>query len=482
MAKFAGLVTNGSYTTRSRMGDSEKSFNLFAEVIESGEGRERFCLYSSPGRQFFTSLPDAPVRCLWAGDHRLFAIAGGTLFEIFEDGTFHNLASVAPGTTPAQIFASVSTGGGTTLFITSAGQGYNFNGTVITPVIAAGTGTFLDGYAIAAQPNSKQFNISGIDDFSTWNPLEFGVKEGWPDNIAAVYADHELLWLLGFETTEVWYDSGAANFPFTRIQSGGFIQHGCVAPFSVAKCGESIMWLAGDQFGAGWVIQAQGLVVSRVSNHAMEYAISQYSEIQDAFAYGYQDGGHFFWLITFPTADATWVYDLTTGQWHRRGLWDPSLGVFHADLHAGCLAYGSWPTNPTTGIHFTGDMQSGAIYTQSVNFYSDAGQARRWLRASPHLSDEDHIIGYGRLELLMQRGVAPQGLNPQVMMRYSDDGGFTWSRELWRSCGVAGQYKNRVIWRALGSGRDRVFEISGTDPVEICLVDAYLRPGQSSDT
>ena len=105
----------------------------------------------------------------------------------------------------------------------------------------------------------------------------------------------------------------------------------------------------------------------------------------------------------------------------------------------------------------------------------------RWMRRAPHLVDRDTLVTYGRLELDMQRGVTPQGLNPKVMMRYSDDGAFTWSNEHWASPGKTGKYKNRVMWRQLGSGRDRVFEVSGTDPIEKALVGAYVRTTPSTE-
>ena len=335
--------------------------NLYTELVESGQGRSRYAMYGTPGRKLFTTLPDYPIRCLWAGDHRLFAVAGGSFLEVFQDGTSHLIGTVAPGTTPAQIFADAATPG-TQVFITSAGQGYRSDGTGVFPVVAAATGTFLDGYFIAAQPNSKQFNISGINDPSSWNPLDFGIKQGWlSDNLSAVWMDHKLLWLFGFETTEVWYDSGNANFPFTPIQSGGFIQHGCTAPFSPAQVGESIMYLAGDMEGGNWVAQTQGLVPNRVSNHAMEFALSNYSETQDAVGYGYQDAGlHFFYYVLhFPIRQT------------RRGctIWSPGNGT-SGDCGIPRRASTTWTSRrfstpmvhgrPTRrrGIHFTYDARA----------------------------------------------------------------------------------------------------------------------------
>ena len=69
------------------------------------------------------------------------------------------------------------------------------------------------------------------------------------------------------------------------------------------------------------------------------------------------------------------------------------------------------------------------------------------------------------------------GANPQLMLRWSDDGGHTWSNERWTSMGRIGEYGHRTIWRRLGMTlklRDRVYEVSGTDPVKVAIVGAEL--------
>lgn len=465
-----------SYTNRSSMPDGERSVELFPENAESGHGKSGSVasLVGRPGTVNFGVAPlsDSPVRCLWAGDNRLFAVSGGTFFEVFQDGTFHNRGAVNVSASPAQILLN-----GTQAFITSGGQGYIDNGVAISAVIPASTGTFMDGYFIAAQPNSNKFNISALNDGSSWDPLDFGVKQGYPDAISAIYAAFEQLWIFGFDTTEVWYDSGAANFPFQRIP-GGLINYGCYAPFSVAIMENAIMWLGGASFtGHGVVYLAQGLVPQRVSNHALEYKIqNEYGNIQDAVGYTYQDSGHHFYVLSFPSADATWVYDLTTGSWHERGFWNTATGQYNAAL-ARTHAF-VWDK------HIVGDWRSGQLYTQSLNYYTDAGTTPtngnpiRRLRASPHISENMLWTRYSQLLLDMAVGDAAVGLNPQMMMRWSDNGGRTWSNEKWASAGPAGQYNTRVIWRRLGRSRDRVFEISTTDATSQIWIGAYVQVDQ----
>ena len=80
----------------------------------------------------------------------------------------------------------------------------------------------------------------------------------------------------------------------------------------------------------------------------------------------------------------------------------------------------------------------------------------RWLRRAPVMSDENIRLFHSQFTLDMQAGmglVSGQGADPQVMMRYSDDSGQTWSEEHWRGSGKIGEYRRRVIWRRLGVSR-----------------------------
>lgn len=136
--------------------------------------------------------------------------------------------------------------------------------------------------------------------------------------------------------------------------------------------------------------------------------------------------------------------------------------------------------SPHNGIIIpcTCDAIIGVIYEMSSSFYTDAGCTIRRLRRSPHVSDEMQWFFYDMLQVDMETGVGlveGQGSDPQVMMRFSDDGGRTWSNEEWRSAGALGAFSRRVIWRHLGRGRDRLFEIVTTDPVKIAFIDGYLR-------
>jgi hypothetical protein len=368
---------------------------------------------------------------------------------------------------------------GTQIFIAANPLGYIYN--EVTNVFAkitdpdftgAGTVCYLDGYFVYNEPNSQKIWITQLLDGTSVDPLDFASAEGSPDGVVALNTIHRELWVFGTDTTEVWYDSGATDFPLIPIQ-GAFNETGCLAPYSVAKLDNSLFWLGNDPRGFGVVFRSNGYAAQRVSTHAVEYAIQNYGSISDAVAYTYQQEGHAFYVISFPSANATWVYDVATGSWHERA----SLvnGEF-ARHRSNCQCNFQSTT-------LVGDYVNGNIYKFDLDVYADNNAPQKWLRswrALPSGQNNLKRTAQHSLQLEIESGVGlnlGQGDDPQIMLRWSDDGGHTWSNEHWKSMGKIGEYGYRNIWRRLGMTqklRDRVYEISGTDPVKVAIMGAEL--------
>ena len=246
-----------------------------------------------------------------------------------------------------------------------------------------------------------------------------------------------------------------------------------LARFSIAKLDNSIFWLGADPHGYGIVYRNQGYTGKRVSTHAVEYAIQSYGDITDAEAYTYQEEGHAFYVLNFPTANATWVYDVATGAWHERASWNNGSFMRHR---------GQCQMNFNSQT-IVGDFENGNIYALDLNVYSDNGDIQKWVRSWRPLSPNQNNMkrtAQHTLQLDCQSGIGlnlGQGQDPQVMLRWSDDGGHTWSSEHWISMGKIGEYGYRAIWRRLGMTtklRDRIYEVSGTDPNKVVIVGAEL--------
>lgn len=360
----------------------------------------------------------------------------------------------------------------------------------------------VDNYFVYNRPNSQQFGCSNVLSPISGN-TNFSSKDGAPDNLVTLIVDHREVYLLGEASSEVWVDQGTSPFPFTRIP-GTSTQHGIVAPFSMARLGNSFAYLSKNNRGTAQIVQMNGYVPERISTHAVENSLTNQT-ITDAVAWTYQLEGHEVYVISFPTLQLTWCFDVATRMWHK-WLYTNNLGQYER-CRGNCSAV-------FQGYVLIGDYSNGKIYKLDRNIYTDDGQKVKRLRRAPHLTTDLQRQYFEELQIQFQPGVGTTGIsinfsntdltiaadeifpispnetviissgtidpqsvttNPQAMLRWSSDGGSTWSNEHWTSIGGLGKYTNRAIWRRLGWSRDRVFEVSVSDPVKAVIVSANLK-------
>lgn len=395
--------------------------------------------------------------------------------------------------------------GGTGSYVVSASQTvssttiYALNFSVLPSNDGAFTGAdvvdVVDNYFVYNRPNTQQWGSSNILSPIS-SSLAFSSKDGAPDNLVSMIVDHREVYLLGEVSSEVWVNSGLFPFAFQRIP-GTSTQHGIAAKFSVARLGNSFAYLSKNIRGDGQVMLMNGYTPTRISTHAVENSIEG-ADISDARAWTYLSEGHEVYVVSFPGLDLTWAYDIATGMWHK-WLWVDTNNVFHR--HRGnCHTH-------FANMNLVGDWENGQIYMLDSNVYTDDGKEIRRVRRAPHLVSDFQRQYFSELQILFQPGVglegnvigsnsptnavaglavaglavagqnslATQGANPQAMLRWSNDGGSTWSNEHWTSIGVQGRYKNRAIWRRLGQARDRIFEVVVTDPIKAVIVAANLK-------
>jgi hypothetical protein len=361
---------------------------------------------------------------------------------------------------------------------------YALNFSVLPSSDGAFTGAdivdIVDNYFVYNNPGTQQWAASGI--LSPITPaLSYGNKDGAPDNLVSIIVDHREVYLMGEESSEVWVDAGTFPFPFQRIP-GTSTQHGIVAKFSVARLGNSFAYLSRNIRGQSQVMMMNGYIPQRISTHAVENTlVNQY--VEDAVAFTYQLEGHEVYVISFPTIDITWAYDFTTSMWHK-WLWCDNTNTYHR-CRANCAAV-------FQNMVLVGDWQNGQIYELDPNNYTDNGQNIRRLRRAPHLVTDLQRQFFDEFQIQFQPGVGTTGVSlptdvtktttyPQAMLRWSNDGGSTWSREYWVTIGQEGKYKNRAIWRRMGTARDRVYEVVVTDPVNAVIISANLKASEGEN-
>jgi hypothetical protein len=537
-------ILGQSYVARSINAADNRLVNLFPEAIPDG-GKEAGFLNRAPGLQFLQTVGTGPIRALWAHQTNgsdFYVVSGIQVFKLTSTSATPQLLGTVSGTGPVSIADN-----GAVIFFACNGPSYTyfeptgeFNQITDENFPGAVTVAYIDNLFVFNEPNSQRiYSVDTVDPLTAqyiyplvFSSTDVSSADGSPDGVVAINVDHRQMWVFGTDSVEVWYNAGLANFPLTPVQ-GAFNEIGCAAPYSVAKLDNALFWLGTDARGQGIVYKNNGYSGVRVSTHAIEYAIAQYGNISDAVAYTYQQEGHAFYVLNFPSASKTWVYDVSVQAWHERASGDE--GQYRHRSNCQCN-FG--------GTIIVGDFENGNIYAFDLDVYADNGQIQRWLRSwralptgqnnlkrtahhslqldaetgvglngidpsapevpllaqtylLPSLISEagdklisesgDYVVATllgGTEDLLTESGLdilisaaTTQGVNPQAMLRWSDDGGHTWSNEHWRSMGAIGQYGYRTIWRRLGMTeklRDRVYEVSGTDPVKIAIMGAEL--------
>lgn len=443
------------------------------------------------------------------------AVASGTLYV--------GQTVQGTGVTSGTIITALGTGtGGTGTYTVNKSQTvasttlYLLNFTIIPSTDGAFEGgntvDIVDNYFVYNKPNSQQWASSNLLSPITTG-LSFASKDGAPDNLVSLIVDHREVYLLGEQSSEVWVDVGAYPFPFQRIP-GTSTQHGIAAKFSMARLGNSFAYVSKNSRGQAQIMQMNGYIPQRISTHAVENTLVN-KDISDAYAWTYQLEGHEVYVVSFPSIELTWAYDSTTQMWHK---WLYTNDASQFERHRGnCCAL-------FQGKVMVGDHSNGKIYELDRQTFTDDGQMIRRIRRAPHLVSDLQRQYFDELQVQFQPGVGLSGLsynynanqnisfgntiylgnpyliksnesltisangtdiiadtkfdvgaNPQAMLRWSNDGGSTWSNEYWVSIGKQGRYNNRAIWRRLGMARDRVFEVSVSDPVNAVIISANLK-------
>jgi hypothetical protein len=332
------------------------------------------------------------------------------------------------------------------------------------PIIPA----YQDTYGIYVRQDTNRWYLSKEDDFSLVNALEFAKVNAWPDDLIAAVSINEEIWLICRNTTELWYDVGSDPFPFERRQNL-IIKYGCAAPYSISVIDNNILfWLGGNQEGGRCVIMLDGYSAKIISTEAINEALQSYEEISDAIGFPIQWNGHLWYCLILPSANVTWIYDLTTDAWHQRVSVFPSRQPATKEKREGrwranCHAY-------FDDKHLVGDFENGNIYQLTDEEYTENGEMLPCERITQHINSSLNRLCMYDLEVDIEKGTAllkgsGQGENPQFMLQVSKDGGKVWGDERWLNNGLHGQYNKRLKWNGLGTARVFTFRLRVTDPV-----------------
>lgn len=360
--------------------------------------------------------------------------------------------------------------------LTSGGAAINTSGTQsgVHALTSEGYGfpngcktiSYMNGRFTACETSTQNFYVSEVLDGRYWDPLNVQTVDSNPDLVIGEVVSHNELIVFCELSGEVFYDSGTTPTPFIRNSSGVF-EVGCIAPYSVSKIDNSFMWLGKSQTGPGGIYRLNGYTPENITPPGIVTAIQEMTDITDAISFTYEQDGHTFYVINFPTGDRSFCYDANTKMWHERASFVNGL-------------YTRWEAQEYVyfdGKHLVCDFTEGNIYSIEMDTYTYGGDTRKWLRSFRAPSSGMKPVRHSRLTLEIESGVGLTGGTEQtIMMRWSDDGGHTWSNEKWRDMGALGQYSKRVIWDRLGmtKGPARIYELSGSSAVKTVLLGCDL--------
>jgi len=307
----------GSYEGRSKKINAQQSINLFP-VFDNREPKTAIAMYGTPGLIKVLDTSYSKVRMLNFTRNDLFYVTGVELGKFSEDFTKTPLGTLLSSTGKI----STADNGIQLLVIDGGGNGYIATTDSLTAITdpsfpSASHCVFSHGYFVVSEVDSGRFYTSKLYDGFTWDALDYATAETASDNLVGLGSTQKNLWLLGTRTVEIYHVSSNPDFPFDRVQ-GGSLDVGCGAIGSVVEVEGVLYWLTNKNFLA----RSSGYGFEHISPSSIDYQFNSYSTISDANAYTYTLEGRTFYVISFPTAEATWVLDIGSNQWHQwSSLW-----------------------------------------------------------------------------------------------------------------------------------------------------------------
>lgn len=408
--------------------------------------------------------------------------AGNQLFIVVDNGLF----SVAPTGVRTQLgtlktrFGHVGIKLGLNQLVIvdgTYGYIYDLQAKTYSPITAEGfqgsnTVENIGGYFSFIKPNSQLFGLSALEDANTQDPLDFATANASPDKLVGQLVTSNGIIYFGDTSGEFWQINPSPSTIELAIQrnTGATLEVGLMAAQTAKAMDNTAFWLGRDERGAGIVYKMQGLTPVRISTNAIEEriqeAIAAGNDISQACAYAYQQAGHSFYVLQVPGVDTTWTYDAATQQWHERaedirGEYAQHRGRYHAYCFGKHLIAGD----------------DGKIYEYDVKSNTNAGDPLTRERVSPHYATPQmNKVFFQRFELdcVVGYGIAGQG-QANVMLRYSDDGGFSWNSWRTQTLGAVGEKQAKARFSRLGSANDRVWAVRMSDDAPFAIINAVVQ-------
>lgn len=459
-------LAGGRHVDKAMQINNQQAVNWYPENETPG-AKSSVVMKPTPGYVLSTTQGNGPCRShMVEFQNKMYWVSGAQVFSLDSAGTVTHV-----GTLLTTSGWCVLAAGRDYLMIVDGTDGWTWNATAFAKITDADFPTnptwcaYIDGYFLANDSGTDRFHVSdltaGAENPTSWSALSFATAEADPDDAVAISKTFERIYIVGTRTTQIYINSGNPDFPF-ELLSNGVLEWGTESAPSIDVAEGVLFMLARTTAGGLDVIMASGFQARSLATPDLIAAFDGFTT-SNAEGFAYQQGKNTFYVLTFPTDDRTFVCHIETGEWHER----KSKGIGRLRMRG----HGFFNRR-----HYVGDYESGRLYYIDPDVYTENGVQilRKRVTVVVHLDGRD--IECNRLEIEFKRGVGlvtGQGEDPQVMLRYSVDGGRTWSSELWQPLGKIGEYHMRAVWQQFGQGRSFMFEITVSDPVETVMIAAY---------
>lgn len=463
-------LTTGSYTSRSVVASAQRCVNLYGERNPK-DSVFPYTYYPTPGlTRLATAAPTFGLgwRALWtASNGTAYGVCGSSVYAISEEWALTLLGEIGSESG----YVCMTDNGTYLLIVDGSANGWTvklsdnaFAMIADSAFLGGNRVDYGDGFIVLNRPRTQQWYVSLANEIN-FDATDFASKSGFSDKLVGSIVSKRYVYLLGEITSEVWFNSGAAAFPYERLP-GVFMQYGCAAVGSIAQMDGNVYWLAQSKEGVAYICRSEQFNAVQISTFALNNELATYSDLSDAIGFTYEIQGHFFYVLTFPTADKTWQYDLSTGEWNELA-WIDENGAFHRH-RANCYA-------SAYGQPIVGDWENGNLYLWDINAYTDNGDPISRLRSFMHGANDDSArLRYREFIASMEVGNGAGNVEVPVFLRWSDTAGKSWGNAIRSSLGLEGEYLTSIQFQRLGMARDRVFELSWSAPVKTALLGAFV--------
>lgn len=457
-----------AYQSRERPLSAQISKNLYPSI--DPEAKSIVSLHAFPGLKEFATTQTAADRGMHVANGVLYKVSGDTLYSVNSAGTATSRGTIA-GSGRCD-FANDAT----YLIITTGSTAYQY--TISSATLAEITDADLTNPTTVGYLNTffiydnnagtqGQFVTSQVADPDNIDALDFAESESHPDDIERIIIYNQQVLFFGEDTIEPWWNSGVGDPPFDRIQ-GAVRPYGIAGAWAVAQNDDEIFFLDNERNPQRMV----GLEIVPIGNNALGKEWNGYTTVSDCEVMTYDLDHQTFVQFNFPTEDRSWCWHKPTSTWFQL-----SYGVNNARHRASSYAF-------AYGKHLVADHSNGKIYQLDFDTFQDNGNVIQRARASSpiHAGVYSEFIAPGSLlffnrvefDVLVGVGLTTgQGSDPQLMVRYSDDGGYTWSAQVFEPLGAGGDYLRKVVLHDQGMTKSRIYELTYSDPTEFAIFGGW---------